>query len=332
MRNILITGGCGYVGSRVAQKLAQEGRHVVVVDIVSPEERGIVFDSNVEVRLRDLRIPAEAKKGLEGSDIVLHLAADIGSLTYMHDHQAEIMRNNCQIDSAVYSSLVELNAKHIIYSSSSMIFQHPPRFPYTEADAPNIHPPTNVYGFSKLAGEYFCRSFSEQFGLPYTIIRYHNIYGPGEESKGATPGDIHVIPALIEKVLCGQYPLEFLGNPHATRPFTYVDDAVDATIAVLKKVEGGDAHMKNNDMNIGNDTHYTILELGEIIWKMFGDDREFKYVVASTKAITADRREVDISKIKNLIGWSPKTPLEDGLQATAAWIRNRALGKKSLWG
>ncbi len=332
MKPILITGGTGYVGSRVAEKLAKSGQEVIVVDIVSPEERGISFSKGITFRQHDLRIPSEARKGLEGAEVILHLAADIGSLNYMHDHQAEIIRNNSQIDAAVYDALVETKAKHIIYSSSSMIFQHPPKFPYTEKDASKINPPTNVYGFSKLAGEYFCRSYQEQFGLNYTIVRYHNIYGPGEESKGATPGDIHVIPALLEKVISGQYPLEFLGNPNATRPFTYVDDVIEATTMILEKVMAGDEKVKNTDFNIGNDTYYTVLNLGEIIWKMFGDGREFKYSVASTKANTADRREVDIAKMKEIIGWQPRTPLEDGLKTTAEWIRSRKNGKASIWG
>ena len=79
-------------------------------------------------------------------------------------------------------------------------------------------------------------------------------------------------------------------------------------------------------------SHYSILELGEIIWKMFGDGREFKYQVRETVANTAHRREVDISKIKKLIGWEPKVTLEEGLKPTGEWIkRRREGGKKSLW-
>ncbi len=101
-KTIVITGGSGYVGSRVAEALAAKGEKVIAVDIVSPKERGISFSPNIEFRQHDLRIPAEAIEGLKGADIVLHLAADIGSLTYMHDHQAEILTNNSQIDAAVY--------------------------------------------------------------------------------------------------------------------------------------------------------------------------------------------------------------------------------------
>lgn len=331
-KTIIVTGGSGYVGSRAAAKLDGLGYKVIVVDIVPPEERGITFPEGIEFRQHDLRIAPEAEKALTGGDVVLQLAADIGSLTYMRDHQAEIMANNSAIDASVYPAMVKNKIPHIIYSSSSMVFQHPPQFPYTEKDITKINPPTNVYGFSKLGGEYFCRSFKEQFGINYTIIRYHNIYGAGEDSKGATPGDIHVIPALLEKVIGGQYPLEFLGDPAATRPFTYVDDAIEATVEIVERAARGDEGVRNNDFNIGNNTHYTILELGEIIWNMFGDGREFKYTVIETNANTALRREVDIAKIKSALNWEPRTSLEDGLKVTAEWIKRRKQeGKRSLW-
>ncbi|HVU79929.1 MAG TPA: NAD-dependent epimerase/dehydratase family protein [Candidatus Paceibacterota bacterium] len=328
---ILITGGTGYVGSRVAEVLAKQGQKVVVVDIATPEERGITFSPGIEFRHHDLRIPSEALKGLEGASVVLHLAADIGSLTYMHDHQAEILTNNSAIDAAVYPALVAHKIPHVIYSSSSMVFQYPPQFPYTEGDIGKIRPPSNVYGFAKLGGEYFCRSYAQQFGLGYTVIRYHNIYGPGEDSKGSTPGDIHVIPALLQKVLGGQYPLEFLGNPEATRPFTYVDDAVAATADIVMRAARGEESVKNNDFNIGNNKYYTILELGKTIWEKYGDGRPFEYKVVETKADTALRREVDITKIREKLGWSPKVGLEEGLEPVAKWIRERGTGKRSLW-
>ena len=323
MNTILITGGTGYVGHRVALALAKAGAKVIAVDIVPPTERGIVFPDTVEFRQHDLRTPSEAALALQGADVVLHLAADIGSLTYMHEHQAEILTNNSAIDAAVYPALAANKVRHIVYSSSSMVFQYPPQFPYTEADIGKIHPPTNVYGFGKLAGEYFCRSYASQYGLNYTVIRYHNIYGAGEDSKGATPGDIHVIPALLQKVLGGQYPLEILGNPEATRPFTYIDDAVEATVAIAMRAAANDAVVRNTDFNIGNDTYYTILRLAEIIWQKYGDGRKFAYMAVQTPADTALRREVDISKIKTLIGWEPKVTLEEGLEPTAAWIRER---------
>lgn len=321
---IAVTGGTGYVGSRTAAILHERGHQVVVIDIVPPEERNIVFHKSIEFRQADLRIPEEAESALKGINVIMHLAADIGALTYMHEHQADILRNNSAIDAAVYPACVKNGLQHIIYSSSSMVFQHPPQYPYTEADLEKINPPKNVYGYSKLTGEYFCRSYYEQYGLNYTILRYHNIYGPGEDSKGATPGDIHVIPALLEKVLIKkQYPVELLGNPKATRPFTFIDDAVNATVCTVEKACVSDKAVMQNDLNIGNDTYYSIEELARIIWEEYGDGRPFEYVCVDTQANTALRREVNISKIREVLGWEPKVSLEEGLPVVAEWIRNR---------
>lgn len=324
-KTFIVTGGTGYVGRRVAELLHSRGEKVIVVDIVSPEERKIVFSEGIEYRYADLRIPKEALEALKGGEIIMHLAADIGSMTYMKEHKAEILKNNSAIDSAIYPALQELGIPWIVYSSSSMVFQHPPQFPYAESDLPKINPPTNTYGLSKFVGEYFCKAYAEQYGLKYTILRYHNIYGPGEDSKGSTPGDIHVIPALLDKVLSGQYPLEFIGDEpdKATRPFVFVDDAVEVTVDILQRASLDKAEVKNEDFNIGNDKYYTILDLGKIIWKQYGDKREFSYTVVPTKSDTALRREVDITKVKTVLGWSPKISLEDGLKPTAEWIKDR---------
>lgn len=324
-KTYIITGGTGYVGRRVAESLHEKGKKVIVVDIVPPDERNIVFSKGIEYRRADLRIPEQAVESLKGGDIVMHLAADIGSMTYMREHKGEILKNNSAIDSAIYPALLENNISWIVYSSSSMVFQHPPKFPYVESDLLKINPPTNTYGLSKFVGEYFCSSFAEQYGLNYTVIRYHNIYGPGEDSKGSTPGDIHVIPALLEKVLNGQYPLEFIGDEpdKATRPFVFVDDAVAATVDIVLRASAGEEVVKNEDFNIGNDKYYTILELGEEIWKLYGDGRDFQYKVIKTNSDTALRREVDITKVREQIGWSPKVGLEEGLEPTAKWIKER---------
>lgn len=331
VKSIYITGGCGYVGSRTAEVLVKKGYGVVVVDIATPQERGLSFSEGIEFRQADLRIEREARQALQGAEFILHLAADIGSLTYMHDHQAEILTNNSLIDAVVYPLCVELGVRWTVYSSSSGIFQHPPKFPYTEFDAKKINPPTNPYFFSKLAGEYFCRSYFEQYGIPFTILRYHNIYGPGEDAKGSTPGDIHVIPALLDKVIGGQYPLEFLGDPSSTRPFTFVDDAVVATVEVVERALVEDETVWCEDFNVGNDKYLTILELGEKIWERYGDERPFEYTIKETRANTAHRREVDIKKIREVIGWEPTTSFEDGLEMTAQWIKNRGKNSGSLW-
>ena len=315
------------MGSRAVIELCKLGYPVVVVDKVHPHERGIQFDSSVLVRQGDLRDPFFAKSALADAHTILHLAANIGPLTYMHEHQAEIIQENSAIDASVYPAALDAGKPCIIYSGSSMVFQRSTMFPYREEDLSQAYLPTNVYGMSKLVGEYFCRAYFSQYDMPFVILRYHNIYGPGEDSKGSTPGDIHVLPALIEKVLSGQYPLELLGGEDATRPFTYVDDAVAATVAIVEKAVRRDPEVINTDFNVGPNEATGIVDAAKLVWELLGDGRPFEYVVKETKAVTAARREMVAEKLERAIGWHPTVPLREGIIKTAEWIRRRQSGE-----
>lgn len=241
----------------------------------------------------------------------------------MHEHQAEIIAENEAIDAALYPAMAEEDVSAVVYSSSSMVFQHAKHYPYKEEDLQSTPPPSNVYGFSKLAGEIFCRAFHAQYGLPFVIIRYHNIYGPGEDSKGSSPGDIHVIPALIDKVFRGQYPIHLLGGNDATRPFTYVDDAVKATAMIVNRAIQGDSRVLNTDFNIGPREATKIIDVAKLIWDIFGDGRPFRYVIDETLADTSKQREMDPGKIRSVIGWDEEVALKDGILKTAEWIKHR---------
>lgn len=325
---VLITGGSGYVGSRLAQKLSFEGEDVTIVDKVHPRERKINFPKKIKIIHGDLTEIKVCQASLKNIDYVIHLAANIGPLTYMRTYQADILQENCAIDANLYPAMRDNNIKAVIYSGSSMVYQNSTKFPYKEEDFWKINPPTNVYGASKLIGEYFCRSFKEQYNLNFVIMRYHNIYGAGEDAKGSTPGDIHVIPALIDKVLSGQYPIELIGDPMATRPFTFVDDAVDATALLFREVVKGNKNVINQDFNIGPRKATKIIDLAKLIWQLIGDEREFKYKIKETKDITAVRREMDPSKIETTIGWVPKTDLKEGIMVVATWLKSIKMQNK----
>jgi nucleoside-diphosphate-sugar epimerase len=343
MKRILVTGGAGYVGSRVARVLDKKGFAVRVIDRVQNSDfRG--QNLGIEEVVGDLRDKGLLLKVLKRVDLVVHLAANIGSMSYMDNYPADILADNASIDSVLYPALITAGVKKILYSSSSMVFQHPHDFPYQESDMSTIHLPTNVYGFSKLIGEYFCRAFHEQYGLEYVIVRYHNIYGPGEKSKisdlpaalpagrqgsrhqikdANTSGFIHVLPALLEKVLSGQYPLELLGGINDTRPFTYIDDAVDATVLLVEQLLQNNMKVINEDFNIGPKAATKILDLAELIWKLYGDSRPFEYVVRDVKTTTAKRREMDPRKIREAIGWEAAVSLEEGVKRTGEWMKGQ---------
>ncbi len=114
-----------------------------------------------------------------------------------------------------------------------------------------------------------------------------------------------------------------MGGLDATRPVTYVDDAVRATFQIVERALTDDEQVINNDFNIGPKEATKILDLAKIIWELLGDGRPFKYVVQETNANTAQRREMDPEKIEKIISWRPETSLKEGILKTADWLKNR---------
>ena len=316
--SVLITGGAGFIGSKVVEELSLKQQfNLKIVDRRDIRKQHLPRLSKANIITGDLRNQELLDSALKGVDLVLHLAANIGSMKYMDDLQADILTDNLGIDAALYPSMIRAGVKTIIYSSSSMVFQNSRSYPYKEIDLLNISTPSNVYGFSKLAGEYFCRAFNKQYGLQYVIMRYHNIYGPGEKEKNHREknfGNIHVIPALVQKVLSGQYPLEIITNSKdSSRSFTYIDDAVDATVRLVEEAASLNPKVINQDFNIGSSRSIKIIDLARLIWQICGDNRPFKYVLIPVESSTAVRREMDPGKIMTAVGWEAKVGLEQGI-------------------
>lgn len=330
---VLVTGGAGFIGRSVVEKLVETGKFdVALIDKTDPRRSPFPFPSVVKVFIGDLTNQQDVEKALQNIQIVVHLAADIGAMSYMDEYPADILQRNAMIDSIVYPAMVKAGVKTVLYSSSSMVFQQAKKMPYIEKDLHEIPTPANIYGFSKLLGEYFCRAYYQQYGLNYVIVRYHNVYGSGESSKfkvqsselivDKISGYIHVIPALIEKVLSGQYPVEILSNSKdSTRPFTYIDDAVEATVRLAEEAVIQNKQVLREDFNIGPKTATNIIDLAKLIWKIYGDGRPFQYILIPVESTTAIKREMDPSKIERVIGWKTRVGLEEGVRRLGKWMR-----------
>ena len=155
-----------------------------------------------------------------------------------------------------------------------MVFESATRFPSREDELLELPPPFTAYGFSKLIGEWYCRAFYDQYGLPYTICRPFNAIGP-EEEAGDEVGDAHVIPDLVKKVLGGQHPLELLGDGKQTRCFTHVRDIARGIVMAMESDKA-----VNEDFNLGTSDEITMLELARRIHELCAPQRPFevKYV------------------------------------------------------
>jgi nucleoside-diphosphate-sugar epimerase len=313
---ILVTGGCGFIGSEVVRQLLAKRYSVRVVDNMSkPSSR---VPEGVDFIRADLADPASARDTFRGARMCINLAAKIGGIGYFHRVPATILAENNQIYTSTFEAAVEHKLERMIFVSSSMVFESATRFPSREDELLSMPPPFTAYGFSKLIGEWYCRAFFDQFRLRYTIARPFNAIGPDEEA-GDEVGDAHVIPDLVKKVLSGQHPLELLGDGNQTRCFTHVRDIARGIIMAMESEAA-----VNEDFNLGTSEETTMLDLARRIHALCAPERPFE--VKHMPGFPSDirRRVPDGSKAKRLLGWEPEITFDEGLREVIAAARRRA--------
>lgn len=311
---IVVTGGCGFIGSEVVRQLIDRGYRVRVIDDLSKPESA-VRSGEYEFLHADLTDPTVARRALDGATSCVHLAAKIGGIGYFHKFPAAILSENNKLYSAVFEAAVEVGVQRFVYVSSSMVFESAEQFPCREKDLSSTAIPESAYGFSKLIGEWYCRAFAEERGLRYTICRPFNAYGinefPGEEI-----GYAHVIPDLIKKALSGQYPLELLGDGEQTRCFTHVSDIARGIVLAMEHPAA-----VNEDFNIGTSAETRIRDLAEQIWRLCGRVEPLRVRLVTPFVHDVRRRVPDVRRARAVLDWEPAVRLEDGLREVVAWLQ-----------
>jgi nucleoside-diphosphate-sugar epimerase len=301
---ILITGGSGVLGSYIIDLLREEF-DLVVADIVKPQIDGIQFTKV------DLRKPFSLSEDFE---VCIHLAAHVGGIQYFTKHPVENIRDNPRMTANMLDAAVNSNLNQVLFTSSSVVYQHQKEFPTSEESVLNSPPPSSAYGMSKLVGEYLCKAYNEQFGLKYTILRPFNVYGPKEAPD---PDYAHVIPELVRKVLSGQFPVELYGTGKQSRTFTHGKDVARAYLLSINN-----KNAINETFNISGDEEITIIELLKLIWKMTGHSEELKVKHLPPLPHDVQRRFPSNRKILEKLNWKPAITFKDGLLETIQWIKN----------
>ena len=321
MSRVLVTGAAGNIGRGVTRRLIADGSFELRLSDQREIDPAIVDSGNVELHRGDLRDRAEARKALDGCSHVIHLAAIVGGIGNFNQLPYTLTEMNNALCNTVFRAAIDHGVDRFLYASSSMVYENGTVFPTPEDYLPDCPTPTSAYGFSKLTGEMYTTSAHEEFGLPYTIVRPGNAYGPGE--LPGEPGITHVIPDLFHKVFSGQRPLQIFGSGEQTRTFTFIDDVADGIIAAMTSPAG-----LNEDFNITGSEEVTIAELARRIWETAGgspDEFELEPIEQRYR-VDVQRRILSGEKVRRLVGWEPRVPLDEGLKRTAEWMIEQRQG------
>jgi UDP-glucose 4-epimerase len=204
--------------------------------------------------------------------------------------------------------------------SSSMVFERAEQYPTREDYIDDCPVPLSAYGFSKLTGEVYCRAAHDEHGLPYTICRPFNAYGPGEMPEDE-PGIAHAVPDLIRKSLARMRPLPIFGSGEQTRTLTHVTDIADGIVTAMAHPAG-----LNEDFDISADREMTVAEIARVCWEAAGNDpAEFELEHLPSFKVDVVRRWPSVEKAERVLGWRAQIGVEEGVAQTADWLRSLEL-------
>lgn len=317
MSRVLVTGGAGMIGAAVVRQLLSDPEFEVRVSDQRPAPQWM--REGCEVHTGDLREHEQATAAMRGCSHVIHLAAIVGGIANFHRLPHTLTEVNNALYNAVMRAALQCEVKRYVYISSSMVFERAQLFPTPEEYLPECPVPLSAYGFSKLTGEVYCRAAHEEHGLPYTICRPFNAYGPGE-LPDPEPGIAHAVPDLIAKALGNQRPLQIFGSGEQTRTLTHVDDIAAGIVTAMQSPAG-----LNEDFNISAARELTVAEIARIVWDACGRDPEqFELDRRPSFAVDVQRRWPAVEKARRLLGWEARIGVEEGIASTVRWLRGRA--------
>ena len=316
MQRVLVTGGAGTIGAAVVRRLLRDPDFEVRVS--DQRDAPGWMREGCEVHRGDLRVLAEAREATDGCSHVIHLAAIVGGIANFHKLPHTLTEVNNGLYNAVFRAALDHDVERFVYVSSSMVFERAEQFPTREDYVDDCPVPLSAYGFSKLTGEVYCRAAHDEHGLPYTICRPFNAYGPGEMPDDE-PGIAHAVPDLIRKSLAGMRPLPIFGSGEQTRTLTHVADIADGIVAAMAHPSGVD-----EDFNVSARDELTVAEIAAIVWEACGrDPADFELEHLPSFEVDVVRRWPSVDKERRVLGFEARIDVREGIAGTVEWIRAR---------
>jgi len=309
-KKILVTGGCGFIGSHIVDKLLELGSEIIVLDDLSSGSLDNIkhCQDKIEFIEGDIRDQKLLDKVLEGVNYISHHAA-LRSVPKSVDNPFDYHDVNVTGTLNLYLKARDLGVKRIVYASSSSVYGERFDFPEKETDCPQ---PLSPYAASKLVGEYYGYIFSKLYGLEVVALRYFNVYGPRQslENQYAV-----VVPKFITCLLNEESP-PIYGDGNQERDFTYIDNVIEANILALIKPD-----LKGQVLNISSGRSYSVNHLLDSLRKIMG--KETSPVHLEPRPGDVRKTHADIQKAKKILGWQPKIDFSDGLKKTVEWFKKQ---------
>ncbi|HET9461699.1 MAG TPA: NAD-dependent epimerase/dehydratase family protein [Gaiellaceae bacterium] len=298
----VVTGAAGFIGSQLLRTLLDRGHDVTGWDAFTDYYDSALKEENARglpVERIDL---VEDALDLDGVDGVFHLAGQPGVKSFGSVFPVYV-RQNILASQRLFEEAVQARTR-TVFTSSSSIYGDAASYPTPEDTVPR---PLSPYGITKLAAEHLAQAYRQEFGLDVVTVRYFTIYGPRQRPDMAF--------AKMVSSLAENRPFELLGDGTQSRSFTFVDDAVEATIGVMERGSSG------STVNVGGGEEVSMLRAIEALGRIAG--RELEIVRSPRREGDPRRTAADTSRIRDEIGWAPTTSFEEGLAAQWRWAADR---------
>jgi nucleoside-diphosphate-sugar epimerase len=313
-KRVLVAGGGGFIGGHLVKSLLADGHEVRAVD-VKPLQDWFQISLDADNVVADLRESNACVQAVEGIDEVFNLAADMGGMGFIENNKAACMLS-VLINTHLLMASRDAEVERYFFSSSACVYaaehQVSPDVRPLREEAAYPAMPEDGYGWEKLFGERMCRHFSEDYGLPTRMARFHNVYGP----EGTWEGGREKAPAAIcrkvaEAVLDGHNHIEIWGDGSQTRSFMFIDDCVEGMRRLM-------ASEVDEPLNVGSSELVSINELVDIVENLAGVKLKRRYDLSAPQGVRG--RNSDNTLIRERLGWEPSTSLRNGLARTYAWV------------
>jgi UDP-glucose 4-epimerase len=314
-RNVLISGGCGFIGSMLARRLVGLGAHVTLVDSLIPTYGGNLANiadirDRVWLNISDVRDPYAISQLIRDQHYLFNLAGQTSHIDSMTDPFTDL-NINATAQLSILEAARKLNpAIRIVFASTRQLYGKPEYLPVDEK-----HPivPVDINGIHKLAGEGYHLLYHKVYGIPSTCLRLTNTYGPGMRVKDARQTFLGI---WLKLLLAGQ-SIKVFGDGKQLRDFNYVDDVVDALMLAATR----DAAI-GQVMNLGSDEVIGLKDLAELLVKVHGSGKwELVPFPPERKAIDIGDYYGNWSRARDLLGWRPGVSLEEGLKRSLDYYR-----------